>query len=168
MVANISLRSLPAGRGVPLSWDNVSYSSAALGYVVSTHQNLNFYPKKTVITYYHPLSHAAPASARKEALARSHREWCDLIVADLSKMHPGISSEIENLDVWLWGHAMAIPAPGFIFGNNRKEMKKPDGNIHFAHSDMSGIPIFEEAQYRGVTAAKAILRELGIKESTGA
>ena len=134
--------------------------------MVSTHQNLNLYPKKTVITYYHPLSHADPVTARKEALAKSHQEWCDLIVADLSKMHPEISSEIENLDVWLWGHAMTIPAPGFISGKNRKEMKKPHGNIHFAHSDMSGVPIFEEAQYRGVTAAKTILRELGIKEST--
>ncbi|MBU6153347.1 MAG: NAD(P)-binding protein [Bdellovibrionales bacterium] len=164
MVANVSLSSLPGGRGAPLSWDNVSYSSPALGYVVATHQNLNLHPKKTVITYYHPLSHTDPVSARKEAHQRTHTEWCEMIIADLSKTHSGIAEVIENIDVWVWGHAMAIPEPGFITGSDRKAMAKPVGKIHFAHSDMSGIPIFEEAQYRGVMAAKSVLRELGIAQ----
>ena len=33
-------------------------------------------------------------------------------------------------------------------------MVKPLGNIFFANSDLSGFSIFEEAQYRGVEAAK--------------
>ena len=32
------------------------------------------------------------------------------------------------------------------------------GNIWFANSDLSGISIFEEAQYRGVRAAEAALK----------
>jgi hypothetical protein len=35
---------------------------------------------------------------------------------------------------------------------------KPLGNIFFANSDLSGFSIFEEAQYRGVEAAKSALR----------
>jgi hypothetical protein len=35
---------------------------------------------------------------------------------------------------------------------------KPSENIFFANSDLSGFSIFEEAQYRGVEAAKAALR----------
>jgi hypothetical protein len=31
------------------------------------------------------------------------------------------------------------------------------GNIHFAHSDLSGISLFEEAYTRGVAAAHAVL-----------
>jgi hypothetical protein len=32
--------------------------------------------------------------------------------------------------------------------------------VVFAHSDMSGISIFEEAQYRGVAAAETVLRRM--------
>ena len=35
------------------------------------------------------------------------------------------------------------------------------GAIRFAHSDMSGISLFEEAQYHGVRAAEEVMRELG-------
>ena len=40
-------------------------------------------------------------------------------------------------------------------------MKKGCGNILFAHSDMSGMSNFEEAQYHGVEAAKNLLAKLG-------
>ena len=33
--------------------------------------------------------------------------------------------------------------------------------LFFAHSDLSGLPLFEEAQYRGVAAADAALEVLG-------
>ena len=31
-------------------------------------------------------------------------------------------------------------------------------SLVFAHSDVSGLPLFEEAQFRGVTAADRVLR----------
>ena len=40
-------------------------------------------------------------------------------------------------------------------------MTKPHGRILFANSDLSGFSIFEEAQYRGVTAADLVVRKLG-------
>lgn len=160
MVANITLSKLPAGKGFPLAWDNVSYDSTSLGYVVATHQNLSAVPNKTVITCYHPLDDDAPATARQKALSRNHEEWTGRIVADLKHMHPGIEDSIEHIDVWLWGHAMAIPAPGFIWGKSRAALQEGDGAVFFAHSDMSGLSLFEEAQYRGVEAANKALQLL--------
>lgn len=153
VVANLSLNALPGGHGAPLSWDNVLYQSESLGYVVATHQNLTPFPQKTVITYYLPLSSQAPAVARHEALARSYDHWVQIILDDLNRAHPGIESLIEHLDVWLWGHGMIRPVPGFIWGRERQDALKPHGRIVFAHSDLSGISIFEEAYTRGVRAA---------------
>ncbi len=157
MVANVTLALLPAGRGAPLAWDNVVRGSASLGYVVATHQNLHPVPHETVLTHYWPLDASAPPEERQRALTRTHADWCDLIVADLARVHPGIDAHIRNLDVWLWGHGMVRPVPGFIWGETRQRMQPPHGAIVFAHSDMSGISIFEEAFTRGTRAADSLL-----------
>jgi hypothetical protein len=157
MVANITLRKIPSGKGADLAWDNVSYRSPSLGYVVATHQNITTKQGPMVITYYHPQSSSAPHSARQMLLSKSAEDWGNEIVKDLEKMHPGIREEILSIDLWPWGHGMISPSPGYIWGDFRKSLLKNQGNIYFAHSDMSGISNFEEAQYRGVEAAKAIL-----------
>ncbi len=159
MVANVTLRSLPTGRGAPLSWDNVSYYGRSLGYVVATHQQLALYPHETVLTFFLPLDEEEPSAARHSALAKPHAYWAELVAENLERMHPGIRAEIGNIDVMLWGHGMISPRPGFIWGEARREMAKKIGRVHFAHSDMSGISIFEEAQYHGVEAAKLVLSE---------
>jgi hypothetical protein len=33
--------------------------------------------------------------------------------------------------------------------------------LHFAHSDLGGLALFEEANWHGVRAAEAVLRGLG-------
>ncbi len=157
MVANITLNSLPVGRGAPLAWDNVMRGSRSLGYVVATHQHLHPVPRETVITHYWPLDHIAPREARTEALARSHADWCEQIVADLRGPHPDIAEHIRRIDIWLWGHGMIRPVPGFIWGDTRRQMLQPHGLVVFAHSDMSGISIFEEAYTHGCQAADAVL-----------
>jgi hypothetical protein len=161
MVANLSLDSLPGGHGMDLSWDNVIYGSQSLGYVVATHQAPNPVPRQTVITYYQPLDSDEPAIARQQALNRSHNEWCQRIVAELSVAHPEIADHILEVDVWVWGHAMVRPVPGFIWGPARAAMQRPAGRIVFAHSDQSGIAIFEEAYTRGIGAANRLLTQLG-------
>ncbi len=85
------------------------------------------------------------------------RSWLDFIVRDLSKPHPDIAQLITQVDVFRWGHAMVRPRPGFMWGAARQEAAQSIGNIHFAHSDLSGFSIFEEAQYRGILAAEKIL-----------
>jgi hypothetical protein len=57
-----------------------------------------------------------------------------------------------------WGHAMISPHPDFIWSGIREKAARPFGNIHFAHSDLSGIALFEEAFYHGLRAVDEILK----------
>ena len=49
---------------------------------------------------------------------------------------------------------MISPRPGFIWGGERQKAMQPYRNIHFAHTDLSGIALFEEAFYHGLRAAE--------------
>ncbi|MCC6137442.1 MAG: NAD(P)/FAD-dependent oxidoreductase [Bdellovibrionaceae bacterium] len=160
MVANITLSQRPDSQTTSLAWDNVSYYSKSLGYIVANHQDLKMNRKEAVITYYLPLDEGSPLSERISAYQKSHEDWLELLIPDLEKMHPGISQFITNVDVWVWGHGMISPGVNFLWSSKRKELLKSFQNIHFAHSDMSGISIFEEAQFRGVEAAKKVLASL--------
>lgn len=157
LIANVTLSEKPQSYGQPYSWDNVSYYSPSLGYIAADHQELKLNRKRSVVTYYRPLDEAKSKAARQAAYVKSHQDWVDQIVPDLESMHRGISKTIEQLDVWIWGHGMINPGIDFLWSEKRKTLLKSHGRIEFAHSDMSGISIFEEAQFRGVEAAKKIL-----------
>jgi hypothetical protein len=157
MVANLTVDRLPDDA----AWDNVLYDSPSLGYVVATHQNLRIAPGPSVLTYYRPLSVPNPEVARTWMLDQSWDDWVSLIFADLAQAHPDIESLVTHVDIMLWGHAMIRPVPGFVWGPSRREAATPYGAVRFAHSDMSGISVFEEAQYHGVRAAEAVMRDLG-------
>ena len=156
MVANLTVDRLPDGA----AWDNVLYDSPSVGYVVATHQNLGIAPGPSVLTYYLPLTPPNPEVARAWMLERSWDDWVSLIFADLTQAHPAIESLVSNIDVMLWGHAMVRPVPGFLWGVAPRASRR-HGSIRFAHSDMSGLSLFEEAQYQGVRAAEEVLRALG-------
>ena len=158
MVANLTVSRLPDGGA---AWDNVLVDSPSLGYVVATHQDLRIAPGPSVLTYYLPLTAPDPAAARAWMLERDWRDWASLILADLGQAHPEIESLVTHIDVMLWGHAMIRPVPGFVWGEARRGAAAPHGAIRFAHSDMSGISVFEEAQYHGVRAAEEVMRALG-------
>jgi hypothetical protein len=81
---------------------------------------------------------------------------------DLLKVHPNIRNATTSIKVMVWGHAMAQPKPGMIFDSVRNEAGASiDNKIHFAHSDLAGISIFEEAFYQGLNAAKKIVSLIG-------
>ena len=162
VVANLTVDRAPAGA----AWDNVLYDSPSLGYVVATHQDLRTAPGPSVLTWYLPLAVPNPDAARAWMLGRDWRDWASLILADLARAHPDIESRVSRIDVMLWGHAMIRPAPGFIWGGARRRAAAPHGAIRFAHSDMSGISVFEEAQYHGVRAAEEVMRALGHAHTT--
>ena len=163
MIANITLKEMPASHGKPLSWDNVIYGSESLGYVNACQQHLNGYERKKVLTYYLPLSHLDPKPARLEAYTRTHEWWVQNILADLTHAHKDIVQHIERMDIWLWGHGMIRPLPGFISGEERLSAAKPIANkIFFAHTDLSGISIFEEGFYQGIRAANEIIESLNL------
>ncbi len=160
MVANLHLSGRPKSRGFPTAWDNVLHDSPSLGYVVATHQKLVDHGR-TVWTYYYPLTDADPKEARRKLLAPDHAGWCDVILSDLSRAHEALPSHVERIDVWRWGHAMARPRVGSLWSGAREKAAKPLGRVHFAHADLSGMGLFEEAHYWGVAAAEAIVRGRG-------
>lgn len=156
-VANITLSKLPAGKGASLSWDNVVFDSELLGYVNATHQVTQMSPLATVLTYYWPLTHTQPEQARSEALQRPYPEWQRLFLQELLRIHPELKGFVERVDIWLWGHGMIRPTPGFIWGESRQAALQQQPPIFTAHSDMSGISIFEEAYTHGIRAAEQVL-----------
>jgi len=56
---------------------------------------------------------------------------------------------------------MIRPTPGYLWGKTRAEACAQRPPVFFAHSDMSGLSLFEEANFRGVTAADAAATYLG-------
>lgn len=165
-VANITVDRIPEGRGAELSWDNMVYGSKLLGYVVATHQSLKNDPRETVLTYYWPLSHLPPKEARQEALDRSYEQWRDIFLQELLAVHPELKGHVKGLDVWVWGHAMIRPAKNFIWGEARKKALQHKPPVFRAHSDLSGISIFEEAYTHGIRAAENVLKHRGLRYET--
>ncbi len=157
VVANLTLSRLPQRHGTPLCWDNVLYGQESVGYVFANHQNLR--PNTAgVITWYLPLPGNAQ-DIRRKVYETTWAHWRDKVLNELNFAHSGIAEAVKNIDVWVWGHGMIQPAPGYIWGSDRQAGQMPvAGNrIFFAHSDLSGISIFEEAFAQGIRAAKEIL-----------
>jgi Flavin containing amine oxidoreductase len=162
MVANLTLKDRPkhsSTRDFPLAWDNVLYESESLGYVVATHQQ-GIDRGPTVFTYYYPLCDANARAARTRLLETDWRGWADVALTDLSRAHPDIRNLVERLDVMRWGHAMIRPRTGFMWGGARRDAAKPFRSIHFAHSELSGVALFEEAFDHGLRAADEVLVQL--------
>ena len=164
LVANLTLSRVPDHRpGAPLAWDNVLYGSAGLGYVVATHQRMRLWSGATVLTYYRAFDDRSPQQGRN-ALRDTPREvWAEQILAELERPHPEIRHLTTRLDVFRNGHAMTRPVPGLIWGAARQRFAVDGQRLRFAHADVSGFSLFEEAQYRGVLAAERTLRHLGVR-----
>jgi len=161
LTANLTLDRWPRERGVPPAWDNVIFDSPALGYVVATHQSMRQYIPRTVWTYYWALTEGRPSEVRGWLLAQPYESLRDRILRDLARAHPDIGDCVVNVDIMRLGHAMIRPTVGFRANAARRRMQQGSDRLFFAHSDVSGISIFEEAQYRGVVAADAARRILG-------
>ena len=158
VTANLTLDSIPdIDRGEP-AWDNVVMSSPALGYVDAMHQSLRTFADRTVWTFYWALADGAPAANRMILAEKNWAYWKEAILADLERVHPRIRACVSRLDVMRIGHAMVRPTVGTVFSDERQAMKRSRDGLVFAHSDVSGLSLFEEAHYRGVTAANRVLR----------
>ncbi len=158
LTANLTLDRIPDQKGAEPAWDNVIYDSPALGYVNATHMSLATHTERTVWTFYWSLAEYTPADARRLLLAKDWNYWKEAILNDLARAHPDIHQCVSHIDIMRLGHAMVRPAPGFLFSAERERWLKPQGNIFYANSDLSGISIFEEAQYRGAKSAERMLK----------
>lgn len=160
LTANLTLEHLPSNYGSDPTWDSVFMDSPTLGYVDATHQSLRSYVDRTVWTFYWALADGSPAENRQLLLNKDWNYWKEAILHDLERVHRDIRQCVSRIDVMRMGHAMARPRVGAIFSSERRNLAKPRGNIVFANSDLSGFSIFEEAQYRGVSAADYVLNKL--------
>ncbi len=155
-VANLFLKDRPRPRfakDFPLAWDNVIYESPSLGYVTATHQKgIDYGP--TILTYYYPM--CEDVNARTTLFNYNWRQLADVCLTDLSRAHNDIYELTTRIDIMRWGHAMISPRPNFIWSGVREKAIKPYRNTHFAHTDLSGIALFEEAFYHGLRAAREV------------
>jgi len=160
LVSNLTLRERPQERTFPLAWDNVIRDGRGLGYVVATHQSLRDHGP-TVWTFYHALAGTDLREDWERLQILSWRQCVRLILDDLGQAHPDLQARISRIDVMRWGHAMVRPRPGLMWSPALEQARQPFRNIHFAHSDLSGFALFEEAQDHGLRAAEEVLEALG-------
>ena len=164
LVGNLLLREPLADHpGAPPSWDNVMYDAAStgaarpsLGYVDAMHQSTRSIPGPTVLTTYWALGGNTPEQLQAQR-ARLLREpwsaWAGAVVADVARMHPDLPSKLAQVDLMRYGHAMSIPVPGLRSSAALRALAAPQRRVHFAHTDVSGYSVFEEALYQGTRAA---------------
>lgn len=157
VVANVHLRARPKerGEGAPPAWDNVFRESPSLGFVSATHQRGRD-RGPTVWTWYYPFTDADPAAVRKRLAGAGYEEWAETICVDLERAYPEVRSLIDHIEVAFWGHGMIRPRVGAACGPERLARIQSRGAIHYAHTDLSGLALFEEAFDHGLRAAREI------------
>ncbi|OZI55983.1 FAD-dependent oxidoreductase [Bordetella genomosp. 4] len=164
LVSNFVMDGYPKeAEGEPLSWDNVVYQGNALGYVVSTHQLLRVAPSpRTVFSAYQALSRFTPAQARDWLTQASPETLRAEAAADLLTVYGDeFWRHTQRLDITVRGHAMATPVPGYLSNRGLTALQEADRAVLFAHADLSGYSVFEEASWWGIRAAGRILGGIG-------
>jgi hypothetical protein len=164
LVANLHVREpLTDKPGAPPSWDNVLYTpgsaTSSLGYVDARHQTLSPMPGPTVLTAYWALGDGHETEVkrqRQDLLNLPWRTWAQRVVGDLARAHPDLQAKTRRVDLMRYGHAMAIPTPGLRGSPALRALaERAQGRLHFAHSDLAGYSIFEEAFTFGHLAGTA-------------
>lgn len=149
LVSNLQLKAPLLDRiGAPPAWDNVVHGSKTLGYVDARHQSLVPVRGATVLTHYWALGgHSADElkAQRQRLLAQPWLTWAQAVIDELTPVHPDLPEKLHRIDLMRYGHAMSIPTPGLRSSAALAALAQPHGRLHFAHADLSGYSVFEEA-----------------------
>jgi monoamine oxidase len=166
LVANIHINAALHDRpGAAPSWDNVLYSSQStqqlegLGYVDASHQNLSRVPGATVLTHYRAFG--IDAARRKHLYEQPWAHWRDTVLGEMSAAHPDLLEKATRIDIMRYGHAMSVPLPGVRTSAALQALRQPQAThprLRFAHSDLSGYSVFEEAFTHGHVQGSAVTR----------
>jgi hypothetical protein len=98
----------------------------------------------------------------KHCLDIGHR-----VVEHLERWFPGAGSKIEEVHIYRRGHPMFLAAPG-VLTRLAPKIRRPFGNIHFAHSDSEGgISEYAAALRAAKRTTGETLRFLGSESSFG-
>ena len=166
-VVNLVLNRLPeTDTG---AWNNVLYEGKGLGYIDASHQRLEQRPPPgdaldspicwTWYRAYERSERGALLAATPESLGRE-------ALAELRRGHPELPRCVERIETCRWGHGTLIPVPGLQFGESRRAFASSHGRVLLAHTDLSGLPFFEEAQFQGIAAAEAAMARLGVAQES--
>lgn len=162
LVSNFELHTFPSESDASeLAWDNIVHQSSALGYVVATHQQIRVAkPERTIFTAYHALNHDTPQNVRQWLLNAQAQDLIELAAQDLLHVYGGkrFWQYVAHVDITVRAHAMSVPKVGYLNHAGISSIRQHHSRLYFAHSDLSGYSIFEEALYWGVNAAKAVLQ----------
>ena len=158
LVANFLLDGFPREPAdAPLAWDNVIHASPGLGWVVATHQLIRVArPAHTVFTAYRALAERTPADARRWLAGADADELFALAAVDLHTAYgkAELWRRLRAVEITVRGHGMATPTPGGLANPGLAALREADGKLLFAHSDLSGYSVFEEAVWWGDRAAR--------------
>jgi hypothetical protein len=139
------------------AWDNAIYMSDGLGYIYNQHQNINQVTNHKVISFYYSFNEENLKNARKKLFKLKDDDMKEMVLKDLRKAHYFIEDYIVEMQFHKLGHGMIAPVPKHIFGEKTAALKEPiDQKIYFAHSDLSGISIFEESFHQGISVVKKL------------
>lgn len=161
LVGNFVLKSFPKElKNSQLAWDNVVYGSRGLGYVVATHQHIyTRKPEITAFTSYAALNHDTPKNVRNWLLNADAVDLFEWASADLLTVYgKRFWRHVLHVDLTVRAHAMAVPQVGYLSHEMLLKARQHHSKIVFAHSDLSGYSVFEEAAYWGAEAARKILQ----------
>jgi hypothetical protein len=141
----------------PLAWDNVIHGSRGLGWVVATHQLIRAArPAHTVFTAYRALADRSPTEARRWLESASADELFTQASVDLQGRYGKLElwRRTRAIEITVRAHGMASPVCGSLANPGLAALRETDGRLLFAHSDLSGYSVFEEASWWGDRAAR--------------
>ena len=160
LISNFALHQFPREPDEqPLAWDNVLYGSPALGYIAGSNQSIRVAkPPRVLFTAYRALAHDSPPAVRQWLLTAPDDELLAYAAADLHAVYGRhFWRLVDSVDITVRAHAMRIPLPGYLDDTQLRALRTHRSRLHFAHSDLSGYSVFEEAAYWGITAAQQVL-----------
>ena len=162
VVANLTLRRPPSEQGAPPAWDNVIYDSPSLGYVDAGHQSLATRPDRRVWTWYHAVVDRtscgwSPMDATADVERVSRPDHRAISRAHIRILPSASSASTSGAGVMRW----RVPCRACWRGSMRCGAGLPLRSLYCAHADLSGLSLFEEAQWHGVEAAEHAARQLG-------
>ena len=157
MVSNFVMDGYPLeAPGEPLSWDNVVYQGQGLGCGLHAPAAAGGAVAAQRVHRLPCLSRLEPADARRWLSQASPEALRDEAAADLIAAYGEEFWRARAGWITVRGHAMATPHCGSLSNAGLAALLDVDGQILFAHADLSGYSVFEEAAWWGVTAAARI------------
>lgn len=124
--------------------------------------------KPTVLTMYNPFCIPGLPVDKQTVAARMQMfglRFADIekgVTDQFTKMFAGAGFNAERdiaaIVANRWGHAYVVSPPGFYFGRDGQPaasdvIRRGFGRIHFAHSELSGMQMWETATHEGERAA---------------